>query len=256
MRFRLSGGDFPPAIVYKIYTAGTNVHYVSGSQLGCESALRDAYKMMGRAKFISNVVKPASTAFEPHDVATAVDAIRYTNALDNNVARLGGRNNTWRRLPCDPGVFLALAYTTGSRLRKQRGLQPTPKTATMRNLVIAAEANEADSSFQTSSAQNDFETCCPSKRKSTRLKKRRERASLIERLRAAWRQPLGIAASIEEPHHFVSSRESENHQSARNSRSHDETAHAFAYDIDLDSGENEPCESLFSWAKNLNESEI
>eukprot|EP00842_Homolaphlyctis_polyrhiza_P004376 jgi/Hompol1/493/HPOL_003919-RA len=105
VRFRFGGSAFPPKIMYKIYTKGMGVHYISGYKMiqpGSKAA-EDSCAVMGNRAFQERIFfdEQQYLAFkisQPFEVTDRMEFIQYMNSLDCKAPHLGGRNNGWREL--------------------------------------------------------------------------------------------------------------------------------------------------------------
>ena len=105
IRFRFGGTDFPPTILFKIYTLGTPIQYFSGHKLikSGSQAARDSCIIMGPRTFYENIVMQEYhhnlfDIYEDYEVGNQIEVVKYLNSLDERPPSLGGRNNTWREL--------------------------------------------------------------------------------------------------------------------------------------------------------------
>ncbi|KAM9320280.1 uncharacterized protein CXorf58 homolog [Gastrophryne carolinensis] len=107
VRFRFAGYDFPPYIVFKIFhhSGGHSTRYISGKRVinPSSEAATDARKVMGHRAYFEQVIYDhvdyqKNKVTDIVDVATFKDYMQYASHLDETPARLGGRDNCWRRL--------------------------------------------------------------------------------------------------------------------------------------------------------------
>ncbi|XP_058239663.1 uncharacterized protein CXorf58 homolog isoform X2 [Hemibagrus wyckioides] len=105
VRIRFSGPQFPPVIVFKIFHTGRRGSYLSGKKLFQPSNQATAHtcRMMGNRKFMDLIMEDeihwqGRTVSQPADVSCIRDYIQYSSHLDELPARVGGRENSWRRL--------------------------------------------------------------------------------------------------------------------------------------------------------------
>lgn len=110
IRFRFSGSEFPPHIVFKIYikTDGQGVKYLSGKKTikPASQAAVDSCELMGNRKFFDQMIidmcqDQQNLIVDELNVSNMKDCMKYLTALDETPASLGGRDNTWRRLSLD-----------------------------------------------------------------------------------------------------------------------------------------------------------
>ncbi|XP_026854296.2 putative uncharacterized protein CXorf58 homolog isoform X2 [Electrophorus electricus] len=105
VRFRFSGSQFPPVIVFKIFHLGQGMHYLSGKKLFRPSnqATADTFQIMGKRKFVELMTKDEiqwrdQAISDPADITCMRDYMQYSSHLDELPIHLGGRGNTWRHL--------------------------------------------------------------------------------------------------------------------------------------------------------------
>ncbi|XP_012989803.3 putative uncharacterized protein CXorf58 homolog [Esox lucius] len=105
VRFRFSGSQFPPAIVFKIFHLGTGRQFISGKRIFQPStqATTDACRMMGNRKFINHIIadeiqRQGRIIADTCDITCVRDFMQYSSHLDELPAYLGGRENSWRYL--------------------------------------------------------------------------------------------------------------------------------------------------------------
>ncbi|XP_006885138.1 PREDICTED: putative uncharacterized protein CXorf58 homolog [Elephantulus edwardii] len=151
VRFRFSGEEFPPFIVFKIFlhTEGRGYKYISGKNImkSSNETLSSACKMMGNSKFTSQILEDERLfqqfkITDEVDIVTLKDYMQYTSLMDEIPAYSGGRNNQWRRLtlqnlPRTMMIYDIVDYsesgTISDRLQKEmRYLSQRPKTEEMR----------------------------------------------------------------------------------------------------------------------------
>ncbi|XP_022095200.1 putative uncharacterized protein CXorf58 [Acanthaster planci] len=107
VRFRFAGSEFPPIILFKIFTntEGTGLQYLSGKRniKPASDAAVDACRMMGHRKFYDQII--ADTCQHERDkitsevdVTTVKDYMKYLSKLDEMPSYMGGRENMWRKL--------------------------------------------------------------------------------------------------------------------------------------------------------------
>ncbi|XP_038049860.1 putative uncharacterized protein CXorf58 [Patiria miniata] len=107
VRFRFAGSEFPPIILFKVFThtEGTGLQYLSGKRCiqPASDAAVDACRMMGHRKFYDQLI--ADTCQHERDkitsevdVTTVKDYMKYLSKLDEMPSYMGGRENLWRKL--------------------------------------------------------------------------------------------------------------------------------------------------------------
>ncbi|KAB5522210.1 hypothetical protein PHYPO_G00157020 [Pangasianodon hypophthalmus] len=136
VRFRFSGPQFPPVIVFKIFHTGRGGSYLSGKKLFQPSnqATADTCRMMGNRKFMDLMMEDelhwqGHTIARPADVTCIRDYMQYSSHLDELPAHVGGRENSWRR------VSLKVLSRGGGTGATQDGLlreEPSGATVTRR----------------------------------------------------------------------------------------------------------------------------
>ncbi|KAL0993996.1 hypothetical protein UPYG_G00116540 [Umbra pygmaea] len=105
VRFRFSGSQFPPVIVFKIFHLGGQRQYISGKRVFRTSneATTDACRMMGNRIFINHIIADeiqweGRIIADTSDITCMRDFMQYSSHLDKLPAYLGGRANSWRTL--------------------------------------------------------------------------------------------------------------------------------------------------------------
>ncbi|PIK56092.1 hypothetical protein BSL78_06988 [Apostichopus japonicus] len=107
VRFRFAGAEFPPIVLFKIYThtEGTGLRYMSGKKCirPASDAASDACRMMGHRLFYDQMIADTCQQEQDQitdevDVTTTKDYMQYLSNLDEMPAHMGGRDNLWRRL--------------------------------------------------------------------------------------------------------------------------------------------------------------
>ncbi|XP_007240489.1 uncharacterized protein CXorf58 homolog isoform X2 [Astyanax mexicanus] len=105
VRFRFSGEQFPPVIVFKIFHTGRTGQYLSGKKLfrSSNQATVETCRLMGNRKFMDLMVEDevwwrGRNIADPLDITCMRDYIQYSAHLDELPAGVGGRENRWRRL--------------------------------------------------------------------------------------------------------------------------------------------------------------
>lgn len=107
VRFRFAGSEFPPIVLFKIYThtEGSGLRYLSGKKCirPASEAASDACRMMGHRLFYDQMISDTCQQEQDQitdeiDVTTTKDYMQYLSNLDEMPAHMGGRDNLWRRL--------------------------------------------------------------------------------------------------------------------------------------------------------------
>uniref|UniRef100_A0AAZ3QDP0 Uncharacterized protein n=1 Tax=Oncorhynchus tshawytscha TaxID=74940 RepID=A0AAZ3QDP0_ONCTS len=105
VRFRFSGSQFPPVIVFKIFHLGGGRQYISGKRVFRPSnqATTDTCRMMGNRIFINHIIadeiqRQGRMISDTSYITCMRDFMQYSSHLDELPAYLGGRENTWRSL--------------------------------------------------------------------------------------------------------------------------------------------------------------
>lgn len=109
IKFRFSGLEFPPSVVFKIYSQmqdGKSAMHISGKDMikPASSAAQEACNQMGNKQYynlmifdsLQNVANKRIS--EKSDVVSIRDYMQYSSLVDDLPAYLGGRSNAWRRL--------------------------------------------------------------------------------------------------------------------------------------------------------------
>ncbi|KAI6646451.1 hypothetical protein LOD99_12572 [Oopsacas minuta] len=109
VRFRFGGDDYPPRILFKIFTniksCGNSIHYLSGKKYikpGSQAAI-DAGKQMGNRRLMEQLIvdtcqQQGGRVTNDSDVTNLKELVQYRACLDETPAYLGGKDNTWREL--------------------------------------------------------------------------------------------------------------------------------------------------------------
>ena len=112
LRFRFSGAEFPPVIVFKIFTDSSVVpaRYVSPAMMNGKQQVTD------KRKFYSDLVKVRGShsvtaqllkdevlhsqygILSPEECVTSKDCLKLKSIQDELPAYMGGKGNTWRKL--------------------------------------------------------------------------------------------------------------------------------------------------------------
>ncbi|KAI8923520.1 hypothetical protein BC831DRAFT_470746 [Entophlyctis helioformis] len=128
VRFRFGGTCFPPKILYKIYTKGTNVHYFSGYKMIApgSKAAEDSCTVMGNRTYQESIFfeEQQHRLFKigrSYEVTDKMEYVQYMNSLDYKAPHLGGRNNGWRELSTSQ---LAASQSVHYDLRKRGDRDP------------------------------------------------------------------------------------------------------------------------------------
>ncbi|XP_030837862.1 putative uncharacterized protein CXorf58 [Strongylocentrotus purpuratus] len=107
VRFRFAGSEFPPVILFKIFThtEGHGLKYFSGKKIikPASDASADACREMGHRKFYDQMLADTcqherDKITDEIDVTTVKDYMQYLSNLDEMPAYMGGRENLWRKL--------------------------------------------------------------------------------------------------------------------------------------------------------------
>ncbi|XP_041483306.1 putative uncharacterized protein CXorf58 [Lytechinus variegatus] len=107
VRFRFAGSEFPPVILFKIFThtEGRGLKYFSGKKIikPASDASVDACREMGHRKFYDQMIADTcqherDKITDEIDVTTVKDYMQYISNLDEMPAYMGGRENLWRKL--------------------------------------------------------------------------------------------------------------------------------------------------------------
>jgi hypothetical protein len=107
IRFRFSGSEFPPHIVFKLFikTDGNGVKYLSGKKTikPASQAAVDSCELMGNRKFYDQMItdmcqEQRKDTADELNVSNLKDCMKYLAVVDETPASLGGKGNTWRRL--------------------------------------------------------------------------------------------------------------------------------------------------------------
>eukprot|EP00111_Clytia_hemisphaerica_P024133 TCONS_00071145-protein len=110
IRFRFSGEEFPPRIVFKVFikTDGFGVKYLCGKKVikPASQAASDSCSMMGNRKFLDQILKDLCLEEQKGvqnetELSSMKDYMKYISTLDETMADNGGRANTWRTLTLD-----------------------------------------------------------------------------------------------------------------------------------------------------------
>ncbi|KAH3805326.1 uncharacterized protein CXorf58-like isoform X2 [Dreissena polymorpha] len=110
VRFRFGGGEFPPMIFFKVFihSDGKGVKYLSGKRVikPATGAAEDALKLMGNRQFYEQMLQDAMfqrkyKITDEIDVTTLKDYMQYLTNIDETPAKMGGKENYWRKLTLD-----------------------------------------------------------------------------------------------------------------------------------------------------------
>ena len=109
VRFRFGGTDFPPRILFKIFTSikscSSSIHYLSGKKFikpGSKAAV-DAGRQMGNRRLMEQLIadtcqQQGGKVTSDYEVTNLKELVQYRASLDETPAYLGGKDNTWREL--------------------------------------------------------------------------------------------------------------------------------------------------------------
>ena len=109
VRFRFGGEDYPPRILFKIFTnikaCGNSIHYLSGKRYikpGSQAAV-DASRQMGSRRLMEQMIvdtcqRQGGRVTNDSEVTNLKELVQYRACLDETPAYLGGKDNTWREL--------------------------------------------------------------------------------------------------------------------------------------------------------------
>uniref|UniRef100_UPI00398E8FCA uncharacterized protein CXorf58 homolog isoform X2 n=1 Tax=Pristiophorus japonicus TaxID=55135 RepID=UPI00398E8FCA len=107
VRFRFAGEEFPPILVFKIFqhTGNYTNQYFSGKRIikPASKAAAASCNIMGHRKFYElimqdNLQYQRTKVADEVDIVTVKDYMQYISHLDETPAKLGGRDNYWRKL--------------------------------------------------------------------------------------------------------------------------------------------------------------
>lgn len=110
VRFRFGGGEFPPMIFFKVFlhSDGKGVKYLSGRRVikPATGAAEDSLKLMGNRQFYDQMLQDAMfqkkyKITDEIDVTTLKDYMQYLTNIDECPAKMGGKENYWRKLTLD-----------------------------------------------------------------------------------------------------------------------------------------------------------
>lgn len=110
VRFRFGGGEFPPMIFFKVFlhSEGKGVKYLSGKRVikPATDAAEDSLRLMGNRQFYEQMLEDAMfqrqyKITDEIDVTTLKDYMQYLTNIDESPAKLGGKENYWRKLTLD-----------------------------------------------------------------------------------------------------------------------------------------------------------
>ncbi|KAM9576562.1 uncharacterized protein CXorf58 homolog isoform 1-T2 [Trichechus inunguis] len=215
VRFRFSGEDFPPFIVFKIFLhaeGGRGYKYINGKSIMKPSseAVVDACKIMGKRKFIGQVLEDEHLfqkfkVTDVIDIVTMKDYMQYTSLMDEIPAYSGGRNNHWRRLTLENFPKAMMIYdivdyaesgVISSRLQKEmKYLSQRPKTEEMRQhqLQIVSEVRSPSPSLTITPLYRPYKKQSPVKHLGRRSKKAQIK---VEKMRKAYKVEKEKKASL------------------------------------------------------------
>lgn len=109
IKFRFSGFEFPPSVVFKIYSQmqdGRTSKHITGKDMikPASSAAQEACNQMGNKQYynlmILDSLKNVSNKkiSEKTDIVSMRDYMQYSSLVDDLPAYMGGRSNAWRKL--------------------------------------------------------------------------------------------------------------------------------------------------------------
>lgn len=110
VRFRFGGGEFPPMIFFKIFlhSDGKGIKYLSGKRIikPASGAAEDSLRLMGNRNFYEQMLQDAMfqkryKITDEVDVTTLKDYMQYLTNIDETPAKMGGKENYWRKLTLD-----------------------------------------------------------------------------------------------------------------------------------------------------------
>lgn len=110
VRFRFGGSEFPPMIFFKVFlhSDGKGIKYLSGKRIikPASNAAEDALKLMGNRNFYEQMLQDAMLQrrykiTDEVDVTTLKDYMQYLTNTDETPAKMGGKENYWRKLTLD-----------------------------------------------------------------------------------------------------------------------------------------------------------
>lgn len=110
VRFRFGGGEFPPMIFFKVFlhSDGKGVKYLSGKRVikPATGAAEDSLRLMGNRQFYDQMLQDAMfqkryKITDEIDVTTLKDYMQYLTNIDESPAKMGGKENYWRKLTLD-----------------------------------------------------------------------------------------------------------------------------------------------------------
>lgn len=109
IKFRFAGDEFPPYIVFKIYTHICDGHvakYIDGRNMIKPNSIaaKEACNQMGNRKYFNIMItdtlqqQDKTNITHPDHVVSLKEHMQYSSLIDDMPAYLGGRSNAWRRL--------------------------------------------------------------------------------------------------------------------------------------------------------------
>lgn len=107
IRFRFTGVEFPPYIVFKVFikTNGVGLKYLSGKKniKPASKAAKDSCHLMGNRKFFDQMIsdlceEKSSSIRDELDISCLQDYMKYISKIDETPAKAGGKDNLWRKL--------------------------------------------------------------------------------------------------------------------------------------------------------------
>lgn len=109
IKFRFSGIEFPPSVVFKIYSQmqdGKTAKKITGKNMiePASSAAQAACNQMGNKQYYNIMILDSLQSVtnkrvsEKSDIVCMRDYMQYSSLIDDLPAYMGGRSNAWRRL--------------------------------------------------------------------------------------------------------------------------------------------------------------
>ncbi|XP_066556170.1 uncharacterized protein CXorf58 homolog [Amia ocellicauda] len=142
VRFRFSGCEFPPVLVFKIFHQRGGSKYITGRRAfsRASAAAADACKIMGRRMFFNQIVldemqRHRQKVVNEEDITCMKDYMQYSSHLDEMPAYMGGRENCWRTLSLQ-GLKrhgTTQQYSSFTSVRRSAQAPATPKSSSRRS---------------------------------------------------------------------------------------------------------------------------
>lgn len=137
VKFRFSGMEFPPYIVFKVYLQnfGRGLKYLSGKRVikPASEAASDACKQMGNRKCYEQMITDfcqtqKDQITDEGDVTNLKEYMQYLRNTDEMPARLGGKDNSWRKLslevlPRHNIMYDIMAFIDGGRVSPRLAIE-------------------------------------------------------------------------------------------------------------------------------------